>query len=114
MAKKIILAFICTTIFISCEEGTKSNRIKHSDILAYNLLSDQIKEQILKSPSSAIFPSSAKKVEHTSYLGDHTYFIDSYVESQNGFGAMVKTRFSSKVVFLPNGGVSFPEFQIKN
>ena len=36
---------------------------------------------------------------------------DDWIESQNGFGAMVKTRFSSKVIFTSSGGVSFSEFR---
>ena len=102
---------LISTICINCTEVKKSKMIAHHDILAYNLLADQIKEQILKSPSTAIFPSSSVKAEHTKYLGDNVYLITSYVESKNNFGAMVKTNFSSKVVFKEDGGVSFPDFK---
>lgn len=109
--KRIILIILVSAFCLNCTEGKKSKMIAHHNILAYNLLADQIKEQILISPSSAIFPSSSVKAEHTKYLGDNVYLITSYVESQNNFGAMIKTNFSSKVVFKEDGGVSFPDFK---
>ena len=109
--KNVLFILFVATLNLSCSEAKRNKRINHNNILAYNLLSDQIKEQILISPSSATFPSSIKKAEHTKYLGDHTYYIESYVESQNKIGAMIKTNFSSKVVFKSDGGVSFPEFK---
>ena len=67
-------------------------------LLAYNYAETFVKEK-LKSPSSAIFPNSQKKVEDTEYKGDNTYYINSEVESMNSFGAMVKTKFTCTIVF---------------
>lgn len=106
-----VILILCFTSFSCGESTSKSKRQNHNNILAYNLLADQIKKQILISPSSAVFPSSREKVEHTEYLGDHTYFIKSFVESQNRLGVMIKTNFSSKVIFYSNGDVGFPEFK---
>lgn len=65
---------------------------------AYNNARDFVKKR-LKSPSSAKFPDSQQKVDDTEYIGDNTYKIRSYVESQNSFGAMIRTDFSCKIRF---------------
>ena len=110
MKKIVVIAFLILSFF-GCQDNNQSKRLNHDNILAYNLLADQIKEQILVSPSSAIFPNSNIKLEHTEYLGNHTYLINSYVESQNPLGVMIKTNFSSKVVFKSDGSVGFPDFK---
>ncbi|MDO6426196.1 hypothetical protein Q4489_04190 [Thalassotalea sp. 1_MG-2023] len=45
----------------------------------------------LKSPATADFPSFNKK--RVEYLGDCTHRVRSYVDSQNSFGAIVRTQY---------------------
>ena len=47
--------------------------------------------QSLKAPSTAKFPALPYEVRD---LGDGRYFIDSYVDSQNSFGAMIRSNWS--------------------
>ena len=69
-----------------------------SKLEAYSYAENWVKDK-LKSPSSAKFPDSERKVNDTEYYGDNTYKIKSYVESQNSFGAMIKTNFSCTISF---------------
>jgi len=55
-------------------------------------------ESLLKSPSSAKFPFESYK-EVTRYAGYNQYIIESSVESQNGFGAMIKTNYTCLVEY---------------
>lgn len=44
----------------------------------------------LKSPSTAEFPYNSNHVYH---VDSNRYVVNSYVDSQNSFGAMIRTRF---------------------
>jgi hypothetical protein len=51
--------------------------------------------QRLKSPSTAEFPGVFDgAMDHVERLDDHQYMITSYVDSQNGFGAVVRTNYA--------------------
>lgn len=47
-------------------------------------------ENSLKSPQSAKFPLTASKAQ---YLGTNKYILSSYVDSQNSYGAMIRSNF---------------------
>ena len=67
-------------------------------ILAYTMVKELL-PQYLKSPSTAEFPSMWDYKDHVTDLGEHRYKVVSYVDSQNGFGAMIRTYFSCIIVF---------------
>ena len=50
-------------------------------------------EKRLKSPSTAEHPSGTSNYEITD-LGDNRYRVSSYVDSQNSFSAMIRTRYT--------------------
>ena len=54
----------------------------------------------LKSPSSAKFPSNSDY--EVTEISDNIYRVIGYVDSQNGFGAMVRTHFVSEVQIIGN------------
>lgn len=62
----------------------------------------------LKSPASADFPTFDYKAWD---LGDNTYVVKSYVDSQNGFGAKVRTDWHCKVQNL--GGGSWYDLEVE-
>lgn len=79
-------------------QDSKSNSYTSNDILAYNYAEKFVKEH-LKSPSTAEFPSTREKVEHTHYNSSTSiYRINSWVDSQNSFGAMIRQRFSCEII----------------
>ena len=69
-------------------------------IHAYNLAADVVRET-LRSPSTASFPGSLEKKSHvtkrTLSYGTE-YKVQSWVDSQNGFGAIVRTKWTVYVV----------------
>lgn len=70
---------------------------KSDSILAYNVATEYVKVN-LRSPSTAEFPGTFEKKDHIISLGENIYIINSWVDSQNGFGAIVRSQWSCKVI----------------
>ena len=65
--------------------------------MAYIMMEDFVKQR-LKSPSTAKFPGVFDgKLDHVTALGNQTYRIVSYVDAQNSFGAMMRTKFVGEI-----------------
>lgn len=65
--------------------------------MAYIMMEDFVKKR-LRSPSSAKFPGVFDgKLDHVKYSGNHRYIISSYVDAQNGFGAMIRNTFYGEI-----------------
>lgn len=96
----IISAVIFLGGFLVCHSCSEPKDWKTSDntLEAYTMMSGFVKER-LKSPSSAKFPSAfdIPREEQVTKLDNYIYQIDSTVESQNSFGAMIRSRFKGKV-----------------
>jgi hypothetical protein len=58
---------------------------------------DVIENKLLDSPGSAKFPWTLETAERTKSLGEQRYSVTSYVDSQNGLGALVRTDFKAEV-----------------
>lgn len=70
---------------------------RDNSTLAYFMMEDYV-ESRLKSPSTATFPSrSDRDTGHIKKLGNGKYTITSWVDSQNSFGAMVRTFFAGEI-----------------
>lgn len=83
-----------------------------SDVPAY-VMAQSFVEDRLKSPSTAKFPSIAANGVQTQYLGDCTHKVVGYVDAQNGFGAMLRTRYYVKLKNNPvNDSWSLLEIRI--
>ena len=91
---KKILLLLAITFFLGCS----STPTPKTELDAY-IFAENFVEKGLKSPSSAKFPSPKEKKSHVSKLSKNVFSIDSWVESQNSFGAMIKTKFSCKIIF---------------
>ena len=82
-------------------KGTIANtlRVATSEFFDYfNRLVIFVEKQ-LKSPSTAKFPKTIEKNEHITNLGGGKYKINSWVDSQNAFGATIRTNFSCTIIF---------------
>jgi hypothetical protein len=66
------------------------------DAVTATFWAQEFVKQSLKSPDSAKFPSVSKAID----LGDGRYFYDAYVDSQNSFGASVRTNFQCWVKYV--------------
>lgn len=93
-----ICAIIIFTFFaFGSSESDDSSSVEPSKFLAYNYAEDFI-EQRLKSPSTAEFPGVSEKDSHITDLGGGEYQINSWVDSQNSFGAMIRSKWSCKII----------------
>ena len=90
-----IFAFLFLAFGSSSDSSSDTETNK---MLAYNYAENFVKQR-LKSPSTAEFPRLFEKAEHIIELGNDEYLIQSWVDSQNGFGAMIRSNFSCKIIF---------------
>ncbi|MDW5288752.1 hypothetical protein [Formosa sp. PL04] len=87
---------------------TPSNYFSKEDAV---YASQKFVESRLKSPKSADFqPMFQAKVESENDI----YTINSYVDSQNGFGAIIRSNYIVKLKRKPNGDVSLLDIIIEN
>jgi hypothetical protein len=98
----IVFFFIIFLVFkCSCsqtDEQVSDNNEQNLKITALTAAQECVKER-LKSPSSADFPWGSDCVTK---ISDNTYVINSYVDSQNSFGAMLRTNFTCQVTLNGN------------
>lgn len=97
-----LFSLLTIIIFIFFAFGSGDNESSSSTgdnkMLAYNYAEDFVKQR-LKSPSTAKFPGIFEKNDHITELGGGKYRISSWVDSQNGFGAMIRSRWSCTITF---------------
>lgn len=106
MKKRVLHFFsilsIATFLFIAFgsddDNGSNSSSSNTDKFLAYSYAEEFVKKR-LKSPSTAEFPRTFEKDKHITELSNQTYQINSWVDSQNGFGAMIRSKFSCKIIF---------------
>ncbi len=102
MKKLLVLFFIIAILICLCQRPSKNRSPKplnityktkseHDKLGAFTIAQDFI-ESRLKCPRTAKWPwISYSKV--TVHLGNGRYQISSYLDAQNGFGALVRTHF---------------------
>lgn len=90
---------IMTFMFLAYgSSNSDSDSPSDNKFLAYSYAEDFVKKK-LKSPSTAEFPGTVEKDKHIKELGDGKYKIDSWVDSQNSYGAQIRTNFSCTITF---------------
>jgi hypothetical protein len=98
--KKLLLIFTLSLLLPSCFGGDDSSSSYSSqDLLAFNYSEEFVKER-LKSPSTASFPRSSEKRDYITKLGENKYLIEAWVDSQNSFGAMIRSNYSCTITFV--------------
>lgn len=61
--------------------------------MAFKCAENNVKNK-LRSPSTAEFIGVFERLDHITGLGNNKYKIVSWVDSQNGFGGTMRTKFS--------------------
>ena len=89
--KKLVLIITCAIMLFSCGDG------KPTEIDA-ELEAQYYIQSLLKSPGTTDF-----RIAKTYDYGDGEFSVESYVESENGFGGIVRTNYSCTVKFTPDG-----------
>jgi len=110
----IILCVIFIFLYFACSGPDSSSDTprapSNNKFTAYRYASDFVKQR-LKSPSTAKFPGVIEKDSHIREAGTDLFYINSWVDSQNGFGAMLRSNFSCKITFS-NGQVTCDDLLI--
>lgn len=94
----ILIAALLFYLFLTFISGDKKKEIDYcnSEERAY-LASNHIIKRVLKSPSSAKFPHYSEVEIYPAGLC--SFQIDSYVDSQNSFGAMIRSYYVAVVTY---------------
>lgn len=92
---KKFLSLVLVSIIFSCCTTTENG----PDSTGAAVVIEKFVKDNLKSPSTADFPSLVGLVKQ---VDTKTYEVNSYVDSQNSFGAMLRTNFYCKVKYAGN------------
>lgn len=94
------------------DEYSKNGGVSNQDkLLAYKHAMKFVKDKLI-SPSSAEFPEYYEHINHVLYLGERRFFIESWVDSQNSFGAMIRSKFTCQLSYS-NDMVHLTEINIE-
>ncbi len=76
--------------------GTSTPRPDHTIAAAYSVCK-QFVEKRLRAPASAKFPSTGDENVLSTHHGGGVYEVVAYVDSQNSFGALIRSTFTCNV-----------------
>lgn len=109
-----IIGIFLFWIIISSFSGNSQNVTNNKFVYKINklnacIMSQYIVKQKLISPITAKFPSCLNvKVD---YFGNQTYQIYSYVDSENGYGAMIRNKYYIELKDNLNGNYKLKYIQ---
>jgi len=100
---KVVTLILAIWIFatVSCEDEKtveKPEEPKFGKIEAYGEVKAYVLNQLV-SPSTADFPWFDDSF--VTQIDDTTFAVRGYVDSQNGYGATIRSTFGSKVLYHP-------------
>jgi len=87
----IVIVFIFAVFVSSC--GSEHNSKQNAFLMAQQLVTEK-----LKAPTTAKFP--AYEDRFVTDKGEGNYTVASYVDSQNSFGAMIRSNFRVELKYL--------------
>lgn len=108
----IFAVIIVISIVFAAIDGGSSSKTSLDDDNVHGAwaYTQQFVEKRLKSPGSAKFPFGG--FQHASCLGNHRYNVDSYVDSENSFGAKIRTHFTA-IIKETNSGWELESLNMK-
>lgn len=98
-----VIAFIALLAALGQFSGSSSSSTsstptaRHSGVGAFVACQQFVKDR-LRAPSTADFPSGSTR--YTTEIGGGKYRVEAYVDSQNGFGAMLRSNFTCDVQWV--------------
>lgn len=93
-----VLLVVAALLYGAIKDEPESLESQHTD--AYFACREFVGQQ-LKAPATADFPRHDSP--DVSVTGENPFTVRSVVDSENGFGASVRSRFTCSVTRLPNG-----------
>ena len=100
----IVALIMCAALFVDggkAARGVAKPKADHGDVHSAWAYMQLFAKKRLKSPKTADFPFGGSR--HVTYLGNRRYRVASYVDSQNGFGATLRTNFSGVIKQIHGG-----------
>lgn len=94
IASTALIAAIAVMSVSGTPDDPNAWKQRDQSSMAYVRLKYEVEER-LKAPATADFASQLDS--RIAHIGDQLYVISSYVDSQNSFGANVRTRFVGEV-----------------
>lgn len=103
----LILLVLCTILgiimqFGGCFEESPESKLQSDKITAYSFAQQEV-ERRLVSPSSADYPSFLSWEDHVHHLGENKFQVQSWVDSENGFGVKIRTNFQVLLTLSEDG-----------
>lgn len=102
----LVLGVVVVVAIKACSGGGGSRSVSSApkcDATMAHIMASNFVKQRLKAPTTAKFPYTSDPAVSVTPLGDCKFAVVSYVDSQNGFGAMVRSRFSATMTSTPDG-----------
>ena len=93
------------------EKADSEPEVNSDKLQAYHLATSVVIES-LQEPYTAEFPTTKEKLEHTAHLGGGKYRINSWVDSQDTYGAKARRNFRV-VLKMDSSGLEIEDFRIE-
>ena len=103
----VVCAGLCTGLL--WDGGSNTNGPSGNDVEAWTVMQEFVTDKLV-SPSSAEFPWC--DVSNVTNLGGGRYKVKGYVDSENSFGAMIRTDFEGVVVNKGGGSWGLESLQV--
>lgn len=115
---QLIAAVVTVSIMIwcavKCTADTEPTRKSENTKMIESYVGAQsIVRGKLRAPSTAVFPSASEYIHHIVKTSPNTYEINSYVDSQNGFGATVRAYWTIQIHFENDHMTEWKNFKFK-
>ena len=99
----LVLMLVGGVAFCTNQKKAPEKSACEDPFLAYGMAQQFVSER-LKAPATADYPSMASGDATVTPLGQCKFLVSSYVDSENGFGANVRTRFTATLTAPETGG----------
>jgi hypothetical protein len=108
----VIIALVVFVLFKACTGcgGDENEKRMPTEVDAL-LNSRTFVERSLKAPSTAEFASSGEST--VVKINDSTFTVLSYVDAQNSFGGMMRSKYSCQITFMPGAQVEVDNLVIE-
>lgn len=95
----------------NAESKAREQRTCNDDPIGAFVMAQDFVKKMLKAPSTADFPIGTSDSTIIP-LGNCIYQVESYVDSQNSFGAKIRSQYTASVKYLGEGRWSLVEIHI--
>lgn len=94
----LLIFIIGGVIFTNVIDFDNNENKGPTKLTAYSMAQGWVEDR-LKAPSTADFPGGQYE-EHTTKISENKFRINSYVDAENSYGAMIRTEFTAEVEYL--------------